>query len=506
MITASKTIPVIDFLFSGLLFFTIVALPCQAQESQTPDPSAIAPSSDDVQSMSPDAWRCFTELEVILGSGSSDQKILYRFQADEIEEMMQIEFPDGGVISRLRIPGAASLRRFQTKEEVDDTDLYALAGLQFEYVIFFMNKAYPSGPESIEGEVEKLIEDSGETETIRYWGAGWDFKPPWKMRVNVKKASESRWDYSLVYSVGSESVGIKRYHSGYWSCGATGPLVPDDERLENWEITYYGLPYRDREGEPANWRLIGDTGSFETMGDIREAMNNVMPMTGVSASQTAMPKLLELYDQLENASPSVMFDMQMEAYYRRPIPMLVESMIHNIGNDHLFREDENRIPPAVAFFSEVFAEHTDQLDAWTDIILKMDDEEKAIFRRALELSGDPKQILEQTEPSTNFNDMCWGGFFASGEWVYLDKLIEHLKYFDEQNDFALFLTGASAMWSLATHAQSHLGVRFALEEAKEKADERTRSIIEDTLTRNPDDIQEETIKLIRSRNFNSEEG
>jgi hypothetical protein len=89
------------------------------------------------------------------------------------------------------------------------------------------------------------------------------------------------------------------------------------------------------------------------------------------------------------------------------------------------------------------------------------------------------------------NDLYWGAFFASGNPMYVKKLLELVPFADERNDFNLWATGASAKWSLASNARQHTLVVTILEGEKKTADKRTKDIIAELLTREPALIKQE---------------
>ncbi len=134
----------------------------------------------------------------------------------------------------------------------------------------------------------------------------------------------------------------------------------------------------------------------------------------------------------------------------------------------------------MAFFSEVFAANPDRLPQWQVLIEKQDEQTKAALQRALSMSK-AGGVLTLRGHSPELNDSYWGAFFASGNPAYLRKLVDQLRYFDERDDLALFMAGASAKWSLASNAESHVIVRSTLETAKRNADTRTQELITELL-------------------------
>jgi TonB family protein len=188
-----------------------------------------------------------------------------------------------------------------------------------------------------------------------------------------------------------------------------------------------------------------------------------------------------------------------QTYYLRPRPELIADVIdalHSTG----FLQRATAVPPYVAFFSEVFAANPDRLPQWQVLIAKQDEQTKAALERALSLSK-AGGVLKLEGHSAELNDMYWGAYFASGNVDYLKKLMEQLRYFDERDDFYLFLAGGTAKWSLASNAQSDILVRHQLEAAKHNVDtdKRTQELISELLSEDPSSVKEEINEILRKQ-------
>ncbi|MHB1233909.1 MAG: hypothetical protein ACYCZQ_15190 [Burkholderiales bacterium] len=97
------------------------------------------------------------------------------------------------------------------------------------------------------------------------------------------------------------------------------------------------------------------------------------------------------------------------------------------------------------------------------------------------------------------NDIFWGAFFASGDISYVDKIIAQLKYIDERKDIGLFLTAASAKWSLSSNSRNHPIIKTRLEAIKRDDDDKLRIVVEEILTKTPEQIQGETKVVINEQ-------
>jgi len=162
-----------------------------------------------------------------------------------------------------------------------------------------------------------------------------------------------------------------------------------------------------------------------------------------------------------------------ESYYLQPKPERIAGAIASLGPSGYAQK------PAwgfVTFFSEVFAAHPEQLSKWKKIIARQDKTVRDFLQFSLNLiqSGGPLSLKEH---SPQVNDMYWGAFFASGHPAYVRRLIDELMYCDERQDMQLFLSGATAKWSLLSNAKSHPLVRQILAQAKNDADPKLREIL-----------------------------
>ena len=150
-----------------------------------------------------------------------------------------------------------------------------------------------------------------------------------------------------------------------------------------------------------------------------------------------------------------------KSYYQNPRPEIVANLIEAMPMSGFFKR-ANSAPPFIAFFSEVFIANPTRLPDWKVLIEKQDEETKAELQRAIALSK-AGGVMSIDGHSAAINDMYWGAFFASGKPSYVNKLIAQLQYWDERDDFDLFMAGATARWSLASNAQSHALVRSTLD-------------------------------------------
>ena len=210
-------------------------------------------------------------------------------------------------------------------------------------------------------------------------------------------------------------------------------------------------------------------------------------LSGVGLAQDARP--------LKNLSELASF---VQTYYQKPQPELIGNVIESLPAIGL-RQRPDAVPPFLAFFSEVFAANPSLVPQWKPLIAKQDEFTKQFLERALALS-EAGGVLTLQGHSTALNDSYWGAFFASGRAVFIGKLVEQLRYWDERDDLQLFTAGASAKWSLASNAQLHPRVRSILEEPTfGAADPRTRTQIAELLAHGPAKVLQDTAEVIKKQ-------
>lgn len=184
-------------------------------------------------------------------------------------------------------------------------------------------------------------------------------------------------------------------------------------------------------------------------------------------------------------------------YYRAPQAELIESAIQFVG-DAKFVHDRNAQVPLVAAFTCIFAD-TDkkQRKKWSKIVSKLQPPALGLLQQALEMT--PKEMLSRTPPSPSKNDMNWACYFMTGDENYLNNIIDALRYMEERRDLNLFMTAASAKWSLSSNAQTHQTVREAVETLKSEGDNVLKQHAEDILIKPPHQIQQDSIVVVKEQ-------
>ena len=145
----------------------------------------------------------------------------------------------------------------------------------------------------------------------------------------------------------------------------------------------------------------------------------------------------------------------------------------------------------MGFFSEVFLANHQRMSERRPIIDKQPQAARLTLYTAISWadSGGLLKLTAHTSPA--LVDTYWGAFFGSANPEYVRRMLALAEYATERKDFALWSTGASAKWSLASNSRKHKLVKSTLEQEKEGADKAKRELIEEILRRDPARIAKE---------------
>ena len=184
-------------------------------------------------------------------------------------------------------------------------------------------------------------------------------------------------------------------------------------------------------------------------------------------------------------------------YYQHPQPELIPdlfSALHASG----VTDRPNAAPPFIAFFAEVFAANPSRASEWEALIAQQDIPTRILLYRALSLSK-AGGVLSIEGHSASLNDMYWGAFGATGRIVFLQKLVDQLRYCDEREDEELFFVGATAEWSLASNAQTDSLVHATLAGQTLTTDQRTRALIDELMREGQARIKQHIADVVRQQ-------
>ena len=186
-------------------------------------------------------------------------------------------------------------------------------------------------------------------------------------------------------------------------------------------------------------------------------------------------------------------DRFMNKYYLAPQPDRIADAMLMLTTSGVLQIPE-AVGPITGFFSEVLLTTPARASEWQSVIAKQGGFARSVLDSAMSWS---KQggALKLPGRSGQMNDIYWGAFFASGNPVYVKKLLEIAAFAEERNDFNLWTIGATAKWSLASNSRQHPVVHSILEDAKGSADKPTQDLIDDILKRDPARMRREMFEF-----------
>ena len=202
-------------------------------------------------------------------------------------------------------------------------------------------------------------------------------------------------------------------------------------------------------------------------------------------------------EKLEKITNMNEFGYFTHMYYLQPQPELINSAITFIGSSDVV-SNPNVKAPLLMSFSCLFSNYgSTEKEKWKSTIKTIAEPAKSLLTHSI--NNSPSKLLEETPTSPAKNDMNWACFFATGDFKYLNSIIEVLKYLDDRKDINLFLTAASAKWSLSSNAKSHFKVRMAMEAMKVGDVPDMRPLAEEILDKDPQVIREETVAVLKEQ-------
>lgn len=188
-------------------------------------------------------------------------------------------------------------------------------------------------------------------------------------------------------------------------------------------------------------------------------------------------------------------------YYLQPQPKLVNNAIQFVGKSNIAA---NRKTQATIFmsFSCLFSRYDKPnqktlLNTWQRTAKTLDEPARSLFTYAFHKK--PAELLKAAATSPAKNDMNWACFFATGNEKYLNNIIATLTQLNNRRDINLFMTAASAKWSLSSNAKHHPKVRSTLEALKTNGSAEMQPIAADILNQSPQQIRKETVAILKEQ-------
>ena len=182
------------------------------------------------------------------------------------------------------------------------------------------------------------------------------------------------------------------------------------------------------------------------------------------------------------------FSEIMQTYYLHQDRDLVEKTIEFVNNP---KADYKRLEPLLTgFFGALFSADTTVRSAFmknSDNFQNIDFKQLFIFLNQTNIDS----IYSKTPITPTFNDMNWGSYFATGNVKFLDRIISNIPLAENRIDRNLFLTGASAKWSLSSNATQDKQVKGHLSNQKEN-----KKVIKEILKKDPEEFKQEMKDII----------
>ncbi|MDP9203848.1 MAG: hypothetical protein M3P12_00105, partial [Gemmatimonadota bacterium] len=186
-------------------------------------------------------------------------------------------------------------------------------------------------------------------------------------------------------------------------------------------------------------------------------------------------------------------DRFINTYYLQPRPERIPEAMRMLTSSGVLQIAE-AVGTITGFFSEIFLTNPSHLAVWQPVIDAQPGFAKTVLDRSLSWSK-AGGVLQLPGRTAQMNEFYWGAFFASGNLIYVKKLLELAPLAAERNDFNLWTIGSTAKWSLTRNARQHPLVRTILEREKRTVDKPTQDIIDEVLTRDPQRMQREMLEF-----------
>jgi hypothetical protein len=159
------------------------------------------------------------------------------------------------------------------------------AGLQLQLVEHLLSRAYPDGPDSVNGHEKIAVQEKKEPIQIGTTGSKGYFSPPWSVIGQATPLATGKVGFDFTFSFAAEKSNekpnkkankktnklkpSKLKFAGIWQRDSRTPHFDDRLPLEGWKIYLLGT----RSGEhPTQQYGAVPTEKYETLGDLRQAL------------------------------------------------------------------------------------------------------------------------------------------------------------------------------------------------------------------------------------------
>ncbi|MEP6888135.1 MAG: hypothetical protein ABI945_07400 [Nitrospirales bacterium] len=147
------------------------------------------------------------------------------------------------------------------------------AGLQLQLVEYILGRAYPDGPDSVQGHEKMAIQEKRDPIRIGTTGSKGYFSPPWSVVGQATPLASGKVGFDFTFSFAAEKSKEKKKSNklkfaGIWQRDARAPTFDDRLALTGLKVYMLGT----RTGEQAASYGAVPTENYNTLGDLRHAL------------------------------------------------------------------------------------------------------------------------------------------------------------------------------------------------------------------------------------------
>jgi hypothetical protein len=194
--------------------------------------------------------------------------------------------------------------------------------------------------------------------------------------------------------------------------------------------------------------------------------------------------------------PQKQIGLEIQCFYQHPGSTLLSDIIKSMDEDSTFLSNPNTNPVIIGFLTVALSKYHEKSEGYQEMANELKFK-RSLVLYCLELSGVKDTILNWPGHNSSINDLHWGGFFASGDTRYLERLVSELQYCDNKDSLNLFLTGNSAKWSLCSNAINYPEVKQYLEHASDAAPAALKSQLIDVLHSSSAELKNQMLEGIK---------
>ena len=185
------------------------------------------------------------------------------------------------------------------------------------------------------------------------------------------------------------------------------------------------------------------------------------------------------------------FSEVLDTYYLEKDINLIENTIKFLNDSN--NDYDNLEPLITGFYGALFLKYPEIKKEFKSNIEKIKEEK---FRNLIITltTTNIKNLMNKFPISPSYNDMNWSAFFSTGENKYLELILNNTPKAENRIDLNLFLTGASAKWSLCSNANQHKKVKYFLETTSNH-----KEIANEILNSYPVDFRNQLVEIIKEQ-------